>query len=50
MIPRIVRLDVEDIPVKYLDEILERDGFNKFKDYNEAPRNTNPTKVYPKMV
>ena len=35
--PRIVRLDVEDIPVKYLDEILERDGFNKFKDYNEAP-------------
>ena len=38
--PRIVRLDVEDIPVKYLDEILERDGFNKFKDYNEE-RNTN---------
>lgn len=45
--PRLVELNVEDIPVKYLDEILERPGFQAFKDYNEAPQ-TQTTEGVPK--
>jgi len=36
--PRVIELSEDDIPVKYLDDILEVGGFDKIRDMNDLPK------------
>ena len=48
--PRVIQLSEDDIPVKYLDDILEVGGFDKIRDNNESPTGVATSKANEEVV